>query len=33
MANLYPDNNILHDHTILIEAVEKRNIPKVYLVD
>ena len=29
MANLYPDSNILHDHAILIEAVEKSNITKI----
>ena len=26
---LFPDSNILHDHTILMNAVEKSNILKV----
>ena len=29
MANLYPGSNILHDHAILIDAVEKSNITKI----
>lgn len=29
MANLYPDSNILHDHAILIDVVEKSNITKI----
>lgn len=29
MVNLYPDSNILHDHTILIDAVEKSNITNI----
>ena len=29
MVALYPDSNILHQHTILMNAVEKSNIPKV----
>ena len=29
MANLHPDSNILHDHAILIDVVEKSNITKI----
>lgn len=33
MANLYRDSNILHDHAILIDAVEKPNITKILVID